>query len=254
MAFDFTKITTKAKELPMNFLKACNPDPQKAGKSLMVLNALGMLFAAASDTFAAAIDKNTPAEEKKFLIPAGVATGAAKIGLYYLMTDKIIKGLKGSAQNVVDNMSSEDLAKNATEFAKNSIEKAQNGFLKTGLFKKSDEYISSMKNTLFKDGNIAGEITQKAKDLYKNNTIAAGGVLGAFIGAVIGCSIITPIIRDVSAYFVQKKMAKKLAQNPPQQPKFDPSRVGESVFNNSFGAKPMSMKNYMALTGGNMKI
>ena len=110
MAFDFTKIATKTKELPMNFLKACNPDPQKAGKSLMVLNALGMLFAAASDTFAAAIDKNTPAEEKKFLIPAGVATGAAKIGLYYLMTDKIIKGLKGSAQNVVDNMSGEELA------------------------------------------------------------------------------------------------------------------------------------------------
>ena len=170
------------------------------------------------------------------------------------MTDKIIKGLKGSAQNVVDKMSVEELTKNATEFAKNSVAKAQNGFLKTGLFKKSDEYISSMKNTLFKNGDLTGEITQKAKDLYKNNTIAAGGVLGAFIGAVIGCSIITPIIRDVSAYFVQKRMAKKNVQNITEQPKFDPSRVGESVFNNSFGAKPMSMKNYMALTGGNMKI
>ena len=94
MAFDFQKITQKASDLPTKLLSSCNPDPTKAGNTLLVLNALGMLFAAASDTFAAAIDKNTPADEKKFLIPAGVATGAAKIGLYYLMTDKIIKKLK----------------------------------------------------------------------------------------------------------------------------------------------------------------
>ena len=83
MAFNPHKIVDFVKDIPLKFVKANNPDPAKAGNTLLVLNALGMLFAAASDTFAAAIDKNTPAEEKKFLIPAGVATGAAKIGLRY---------------------------------------------------------------------------------------------------------------------------------------------------------------------------
>ena len=54
-----------------NILEACNPDPSKAGKTLLVLNAAGMIAAAASNTFAAAVDKNTSAEDKKFLVPAG---------------------------------------------------------------------------------------------------------------------------------------------------------------------------------------
>ena len=63
---------------------------EKPGKTLLVLNAVGMAAAAATDTFAAAVDKDTKAEDKKFLIPAGVATGVAKLGIYYGMTTKII--------------------------------------------------------------------------------------------------------------------------------------------------------------------
>lgn len=249
MAFDPSKVLTK-------FVGACNPDPSKAGKTLLVLNALGMLFAAASDTFAAAIDKNTPAEEKKFLIPAGVATGAAKIGLYYLMTDKIIQKLKNSAKNVVDSMDETTLTKNATDFALSQVKKAETGFMGTGLFKKSAQYVKSMKDTLFSGGNVGGAITSKAKELYKNNTIAAGGVLGAFIGAVVGCALITPIIRDVSAYFVQKKMDKKKAQ------KAEMGGVNASYhpyFETHQGAagkqkQPLSLKNYITSTSGNMRV
>ena len=54
-------------------LKACNPNPNKAGNILLAINALGMVFAALSNTYAAAVDKNTSAEDKKFLVPAGLA-------------------------------------------------------------------------------------------------------------------------------------------------------------------------------------
>lgn len=249
MAFDPSKVLSK-------FIGACNPDPSKAGKTLLVLNALGMLFAAASDTFAAAIDKNTPAEEKKFLVPAGVATGAAKIGLYYLMTNKIIKSLKASAESVVENMGTEELTRNAKDFALNQVKKAETGFMGTGLFKKSAEHVASMKNTLFADGNIKGIITEKAKKLYKDNTIAAGGVLGAFIGAVVGCALITPIIRDVSAYFVQKGIDKakaKKAGNLEETPYYKPYFV---THHGVIGGQkqPLSLKNYISSVSGNLRV
>ena len=76
-----------------NIIKSCTPDPKKAGKTLLVINAMGMVFAALSNTYAAAVDKNTSAEDKKFLVPAGFVTGAANIGLYYAMTQKIIDKL-----------------------------------------------------------------------------------------------------------------------------------------------------------------
>lgn len=228
----------------IDLLKSCNPDPKKAGKTLLVLNAMGMLFAAASDTFAAAIDKNTPKEEKKFLIPAGVATGVAKIGIYYLMTDKIINGLKNAAGRVVDNMKPEELTKNAKDFALKQVDKAQKG-----LFKKSDDYVKSMKNTLFEGGDIKNSITDAAKQLYKDKTIASGSVLGSFIGAVIGCSLITPIIRDVGAYFVQKMMDKKKGGTSTQEdikPYLDIVNSRSLMVTPQF--KPMSMSNYMKAT------
>ena len=247
MAFNFQKIGER-------ILNACNPDPSKAGKTLLVLNAAGMIAAAASNTFAAAVDKNTSAEDKKFLVPAGLATGVANIGLYYAMTDKMIKSLKNSADTFVSSMEASDIAKNATELAKKTITKAETGFLGTGLFKKPKELVSSMKSTLFKDGIIdVKNITDDAIALYKNNTKAAAGVLGAFAGAVIGCAVLTPIIRDVSAYFIQKRMEKN---NPdlreqPHRPYFDPTHLKINGVN-----KPMNMKNYMAFTQmhGNMKI
>lgn len=256
MPFDISKMTSKFKNLPENFVKICNPEPSKAGKSLMVLNTLGMLFAALSNTYAAASDKNTSPREKKFLIPAGIATGGAQIAIYYLMTDRIIKNLKTRAKETIENMPLKQLEDNTKEFALSSIKKAEKGFLGTKLFKKSDEYISSMKNTLFKNGDITGEITQKAKELYKDKTIAAGSVLGAFIGAVIGCSIITPIIRDISAYAVQKIMSK--GKNEVKIiPQTNPLKVGEGMYSNAFSGtrrQPYSLSSYMASTRQNMKI
>ena len=85
-------------------------DPYKsAGKTLMWLNVLGMLFAAASDTYAAASDKNTSKEDKKFLIPAGICTGVAKIGIYLGMTKKITEKLEGDVfEKVINVMKDKD--------------------------------------------------------------------------------------------------------------------------------------------------
>ena len=241
----------KAMSLPLRFLNSCNPDPSKAGNTLLVLNVLGMISAAMCDTFAAAIDKDTPKEEKKFLVPAGVATGVAKIGLYYLMTDKIIKGLKKQAEKVVNDMNPVDLAKNAKEFAYSAVKKAEKG-----LFKKSDDYIKSMKETLFENGNVEGTIKDAAKTLYKNNVVAAGGVLGAFIGAVVGCSLITPIIRDVSAYFVQKKMDKVKPDSTSEdiKPFLDIANSRSLMAPEVQTKQPITMNNFMLSAKTGMKI
>lgn len=237
-----------------SLIQKCNPDPTKAGKTLLVLNALGMIFAAASNTFATAIDKNTSKEDKGFLVPAGVATGVANIGLYYTMTTKIINSLKSCATRALDEMGSQKLYQNAKLFAQKEFKKAS-----TGLFKKPQEELEGMKNLLFLDGNIKGEITKEAISRYKDKTVAGMGVLGAFAGAVIGCAILTPIIRDVSAYFVQKKMEKNnpSLQNKPYRPYFDPAHIGDSPYRISTGKnvhQPLSMKSYMLSTNGRMRV
>ena len=103
-------------------VKSCTPDPAKAGKTLLVINAMGMVFAALSNTYAAAVDKNTSAEDKKFLVPAGFVTGAANIGLYYAMTQKIIDKLQGKEvykDGVLDATKSKDgFAKTVLDYMK----------------------------------------------------------------------------------------------------------------------------------------
>lgn len=220
-------------------LEQCNPEPGKAGKFLLVVNALGMVFAALSNTYAAAVDKNTSAEDKKFLVPAGAATGVANIGLYYTLTTGIINALKNSAEKAIEAMSKDDLIDKATKLVDNKIAKA-----------KTQEIKDSIKS-LYK--NADGSINEAAKDLYKTTNKDAASVLGAFAGAVIGCAIITPIIRDVSAYFVQKHMEKKNPEmkDKPYKPYFEPTRI-ESV---RYGSRPLTLKNYMAFThGGNLKV
>lgn len=236
-----------------NFTKFIeNFDPHKdAGGVLLILNVLGMIFAAASNTFAAAKDKNTSAQDKKFLVPAGVLTGFANIGTYFVLTKKIIKELKNVASNVLTTMEPDEISKNTLDMVKKNINKSEHGLFNTGILKKSDEYIASMKSALLENGKV----TEYAKDLYKNNMKEGAGVLGAFIGAVIGCAILTPIIRDISAYIVQKKMEKQNPdlQNKPYRPYFDPAHI-ESGRYGRVGKQPLSMKSYMAFTNGSMKI
>lgn len=226
-------------------IEKCNPDPQKAGKILLVINALGMVFAAASNTFAAAVDKNTSAEDKKFLVPAGLVTGVANIGLYYAMTEKVINKLKEATKNTLENLGQEGkIEKNVTKFIELKIKKAKN-----------PEIQNSMKELFYEGGDVAKGLTEQAKQAYKDNSIAAAGVLGAFFGAVVGCAILTPIIRDISAYFVQKHMEKK---NPdlkekPYKPYFEPTRIESVRYGNK--RQPMTMKNYMLFTNsGRMKV
>lgn len=239
-----------------SLLQKCNPNPAKAGKTLLVLNALGMIFAAASNTFATAIDKNTSKEDKGFLVPAGVATGVANIGLYYLMTTKIINGLKSCAVSALDGMGAGRVYQNAKLFAQKEYAKASKS-----LFKKPDEQLlSSMRNKLFQNGDIKGEITQAAISRYKDKTVAGMGVMGAFIGAVAGCAVLTPVIRDVSAYFVQKKMEKKNPDwsNKPYRPYFDPAHIGDAPYRRYTQRKsahqPLSMKSYMLSTNGRTRV
>ena len=232
-------------------LSSCNPDPSKAGNTLLVLNALGMVFAAASNTFAAASDKNTSKEDKKFLVPAGVLTGVANIGLYYAMTTKIIDWLKGPVTDkTLAKMGEVKIAENAKEYVDKAILKAKDGGL-FGLGKKSGEYVSAMVAKL-KDG---GELTEAGKNLYKDSVKSGFGVLGAFVGAVVGCAILTPIIRDVSAYFVQKRMEKNnpKMQNEPYKQYFDPSHTKVDLAN--FNRRvPLTMKSFMVSTNGRMKV
>ena len=242
-----------------SLVKSCTPDPAKAGKTLLVINALGMVFAALSNTYAAAVDKNTSAEDKKFLVPAGAVTGIANIGVYYLMTDKMIKGLEKSAGTYIADLAQNnapEFAKKASAYIESIVKKAEGGLFGTGLFKKSDDYIKNMKDALCTDGkSVANGITDYAKDLYANHAKSGAGVLGAFAGAVIGCSILTPIIRDVSAWAIQKRREKNNPElkEQPYKPYFEPTRI-ES---HRYGAKkqPLSMKNYMAFANsGNLKV
>lgn len=255
-----------------SLIKSCTPDPKKAGKTLLVINAMGMVFAALSNTYAAAVDKNTSAEDKKFLVPAGFVTGAANIGLYYAMTEKIIDALQGVkkykgdklvkekngfADKVLEYMKKPESknkdGKNLYEeavlkFANKEIEKAGKG--KKGLFSfgykpNATEIEPSAKTLLMQDGIP----TKEAKQLFENTFKSGFGVLGAFIGAVVGCAILTPIIRDVSAWAIQKMREKK---NPDlkEQPYYP------YVPTIQYGKKQsLSMKNYMAFArSGNMKV
>ncbi len=237
-----------------NFLnKNFNPhNAEKAGGVLVALNAAGMIFAAISNTVAAATDKNTSEKDKKFLVPAGAVTGAANIGIYYAMTTKIIDGLKKSAVKALDSMKPEEIKSNALELANKKIHKAEKGFLGTGLFKKSAKEVESMKNTFIKDGAP----TKEAIDNFKSNLKGGAGVLGAFTGAVVGCAVLTPIIRDVSAYFVQKHMEKKnpSMQTKPFRPYFDPSHIRSGYSRSRVPKQPLTLKNYMAFTNGSMKV
>ncbi len=247
-----------------SFLNNFNPDPSKAGKTLLVLNALGMVFAAISNTFAAGTDKNTSKEDKKFLVPAGAATGVANIALYYGMTTKIIDKLggkditkngttthiRGLADDIIDTMKQDgSFDVQLKNFVNNQISKAEKGGL-FGLGKKSSEYIESMKTSLLKNGLPSDYAASKFAGQIKSGM----GVLGAFIGAVVGCAIFTPIIRDISAYFVQKVREKKnpSLQDQPYRPYFDPSHLKVDYKGKK---QPLSMKAYMAFTNsGNMKI
>ena len=227
------------------FMNNFNPDPEKAGNLLLGLNVLGMISAAVTNTFAAAVDKNTSAEDKKFLIPAGIATGFANIGIYYLMTDKIIAKLKKAVGVTIENMKKDGtLDEKAKALATKTIEKAEGGIFKTGIGKKSADLVESMKQNLF-DKN--GQITDVARNLYEDNAKAAVGVAGAFFGAVVGCAILTPIIRDVSAYFIQKRMEKKNPElkEKPYMPYFQLTKVDSSKYSKK---QPLSMKSYMAST------
>ncbi len=264
-----------------NVLEVFNPT-KKQGLLLLALNAAGMIFAAASNTFAIAKDKNTKQEDKKILVPAGVATGVANIGAYYAVTARIIKnfekkavekvggvldGKKDIPDKTVECPKNFDLIGNAKKYAIKKVEKAQNGKLFGLLDKKSPESIGDMTKTYFsgidetslKGGNIKEALKDAAPtkfciDSFQSDVKAGAGVLGAFAGAVISCAILTPIIRDVSAYFVQKKLEKNEPdlQNKPYRPYFDPAHIGQGKYGRA--KQPLSMQSYMTFTNGTMKI
>ena len=228
-------------------------DPKKAGSALMWINVFSTAFAAATNTFAAAQDKNTSSEDKKFLIPAGVATGVANVGLYLALTLNVIKAMEKKAEAVIKTMvDNNTIEKNTLEYVNKAVSKAQSGFLKTGLFAKKPEYIQDMKNYLLEDGNVKnilqdGKVTENAIQEYKDTIKGCASVTGAFIGVIIGYGILSPIIRDVSAYFVQKHMEKKNPEykDAPYRPYFDP---GHFKIGYTSKKQPLNMNTYMAFT------
>lgn len=224
----------------MNFISKMS-----AGEALLAINVFSTALAAATNTLAAATDKNTSAEDKKFLVPAGIATGVANCGIYYFMTDRMIKFLKDTATPKICTHMEQNgtLGKNALNYANAKIAKAEGGFLKTGLFAKKPEFISDMKKYLL-EGQVA---SKNAITEYKGIIKGFLSVSGAFAGVIIGSGILSPIIRDISAYFVQKHMEKK---NPkykeaPYRPYFDP---GHFKVGYASSKQPLNMNTYMAFT------
>jgi hypothetical protein len=264
---------------PQNLLKELDPT-QKPGKLLLALNAAGMIFAAASNTVAIVVDKNTKPEDKSILVPAGALTGFANIAAYYAITQKIIdcceehaaKAVGGTIERKGKKITFEtpegiDITSSAKRLGIRQIEKAKNGKF-FGLFgKKNKEDVAEIADTFFKGGkelldngadNIQdvfknAEPTQYAQDAIKKNAKNCASVLGAFAGAVIGCAIITPIIRDIGAYIVQKRLEKKEPElkDAPYRPYFDPSHIKPGY---DTIKQPLSMQNYMSFTNGSLKI
>ncbi len=231
--------------------------PGNTGKMLMGLNALGIAFAAASNTFAAATDKNTSAEDKKFLVPAGGATGVANVAIYLGMTSKLVDKLSGSgkyqgkglADKVIKYMQEKGL------YDKKALAFIDGNIAKTAKKVKDGAFVENMKNTLKKDGNL----TEYAHKLFKNNIKDGFGVFGAFVGAVVGCAIITPILRDVSAYIVQKVRESKdpSLKDKPYRPYFDIShvRAGKYPYGKPANTKrPLSMTSYLAFSHGRTRV
>ncbi len=240
-------------ESTLNLLK-----PGNTGKMLMALNALGIAFAAASNTFAAATDKNTSAEDKKFLVPAGGATGVANVAIYLGMTSKLVDKLsgdgkykgKGLADKVVTYMKDKGI------FDKNALVSIDKKLAKASKKIKDVEFLDNMKATL---KNADGSLTDYARNLYKGNIKDGLGVLGAFIGAVVGCAIITPVLRDVSAYIVQKARERKdpSLKDKPYRPYFDIShiRAGKYPYGKPASIKrPLSMTSYIAFSRGRTRV
>ena len=258
---------------PNFFLKVFGPSTSEvkgAGNMLLALNTLSMVFAALGNTYAIIKDKDTPASEKKFLVPAGLATGVANIGVYFGLTSKIIKSLEKTAKNSITDMQKNGIyGENVVKYTDKIISKAEGGLFKTGLFKKSDAAIKEMKEALLPNPELKNASSQVAKDAlskttefakeaYNKSLISGSSVLGAFAGVVIGCGIITPIIRDVSAYFIQKYLEKKnpAMKEKPYKPYFDPShwKLGQDMNYVHVPKQPLTLKNYMAFSSGTMKI
>lgn len=227
-----------------------------AGDKLLAINTLSMVLAAIANTSAAAVDKNTSKEDKKFLIPAGLATGVANIGVYFAMTRKLIKSFEEKANNVVKDMSTKNLDKKTLEYVNKTITKAENAII----FKKPPELIKDMRKNLLSNPDVKdilkdGQITQKAMIDYGNSVKEAASVMGSFIGVVVGCGILTPIIRDVSAYFIQKAREKNSPElkEKPYMPYLDSThfKVGQTMEKTK---QPLNLNTYMAFTNGRMKV
>ena len=219
-----------------------------AGDKLLAINTFSMVLAALTNTAAAAVDKNTSKEDKKFLVPAGLATGVANIGIYFTMTRKIIKSLENKADKVVKNMAPKNLDQKALEYVNKVITKAENA----KVFKKSPEAIKDMRSYLLANPNVKdilkdGKLTQQAFNEYSYSVKEAASVFGSFIGVVVGCGIIATIIRDVSAYFVQKHLEEKNPsyKDAPYRPYFDP---GHFKVGYASTKQPLNLNTYMAFT------
>ena len=224
------------------------------GNTLLYLNILAMGLAAAANTIAVVKDKNTNPEDKKFLVPAGIATGVANIGLYLALTKKIIKSMENSALNSIKEMEKNNtLVQKATDFANDTIRKAKNN-----IFKKNNpehkQYVEDMKATLLSDGKA----TPFAINDFKNSLKDGASVVGAIAGVIISCGILTPVIRDVSAYFIQKKREKNNPdmKNKPYKPYFDPTHL--KVQTDVTQKQPLNLTNYLAFTNrktnGSMRV
>ena len=128
-----------------------------AGDKLLAINTFSMVLAAITNTAAAAVDKNTSKEDKKFLVPAGLATGVANIGVYFAMTRKIIQSLAGDdnhigyADKIIDKMTEDgSISKNVIGYVEKTITNAES----TKSFKKYSEVLQDVKDTLSKSPNI----------------------------------------------------------------------------------------------------
>lgn len=144
---------------------------------LFTTAAIGWILASCAQTVGIIRNKEISAEEKKFLVPQEIMDGTANIGMYALVTTKLMEG-----------------AEKLTKPGKNGKEPFVK--LKDGA------------------GNILNYAKNKAEYAKMGRNLRTGA---AILGGVISTCILTPVVRNAFGAFVKKKVDTKNETTPEGQ-------------------------------------
>lgn len=181
-------------------------DKNNNANFLFITAAIGWILASAAQTFGIIQNKEIPDEEKKFLVPQEIMDGTANIGMYALVTTRLMKGAeklaKPSKGNKEPFIRLKDAKGNVLSYAKNRGEYAKMGRnLRTG---------------------------------------------AAILGGVVSTCILTPIVRNAFGAYVKKRVHIKNETMPEGQKKnpenYTPTRT-QPYFTKTYNTYPVFKNN-----------